>query len=230
MMKNKMIPDGDEAKLAMAKNVAAKLPKYAAKFGIGPDEVTDIANSVAAFEYTLDILGLIGTYKQNWTSLKNLLRDGPDTGDVAAFPAALDLGVQPTAVDPGLFTRISGIAARIKNHPAYTDNIGQDLGIVGSEQTFDPSTGKPVITASFLAGQVLIGWTKGNFDGVRIEVDRADGKGYVFLAIDTQPDYTDSTPLPPAGTSAIWKYRAIYLLADEVVGQWSDEVKVTVAA
>jgi len=42
------------------------------------------------------------------------------------------------------------------------------------------------------------------------------------------PDYTDPSPLPPAGTSAIWTYRAIYLKGDDKVGQWSDLVRITV--
>ena len=30
------------------------------------------------------------------------------------------------------------------------------------------------------------------------------------------------SPLPAAGTSAVWKYKAIYRLNDAQVGQWSD--------
>jgi hypothetical protein len=46
----------------------------------------------------------------------------------------------------------------------------------------------------------------------------------VFLAIATEPNYTDTAPLPAPGQSAAWNYRAIYRLGDERVGQWSDPV------
>ena len=36
------------------------------------------------------------------------------------------------------------------------------------------------------------------------------------------PDYTDTAPLPAAGESALWRYRAIYRLGDERIGQWSN--------
>jgi hypothetical protein len=35
--------------------------------------------------------------------------------------------------------------------------------------------------------------------------------------------------LPPQGTSATWKYKMIYLINDEPVGNWSDVVSVTVS-
>ena len=45
-----------------------------------------------------------------------------------------------------------------------------------------------------------------------------------------KPNFTDDlSPLPAAGHSALWTYRAIYLLNDGDFGQWSDPVSVTVA-
>jgi hypothetical protein len=85
----------------------------------------------------------------------------------------------------------------------------------------------PVITAELDAGAVLIGWLKHGMDGLEISVDRGDGKGSVFLAIHTVPGYTDTAALLAAG--AVWKYKAIYLQADERVGQWSDMVSKAVA-
>ena len=42
-----------------------------------------------------------------------------------------------------------------------------------------------------------------------------------------EPYTTDNGALPPAGTSQVWRYRAIYLLHDAQVGQWSDIINVT---
>jgi hypothetical protein len=59
-------------------------------------------------------------------------------------------------------------------------------------------------------------------------VDRGDGKGYVLLAFDTTPGYTDTQPFPT--TPATWTYRAIYRVGDNQVGVWSQTVSVTVPA
>jgi hypothetical protein len=72
-----------------------------------------------------------------------------------------------------------------------------------------------------------IGWTKQGMDGLEILVDRGTG-AFAFLALDTIPDYLDTAPLPAPGTSAVWKYKATYRLADEQVGQWSDVVGISV--
>ena len=101
------------------------------------------------------------------------------------------------------------------------------MGIIGADPTVDVNALKPILTAAPVAGQVAIGWTKQGMDSIEIEVDR--GEGFVFLAIDTVPGYTDTAAMPAAGQSALWKYKAIYRLNDERVGQWSDVVSLPVA-
>ena len=64
-----------------------------------------------------------------------------------------------------------------------------------------------------------------------ILVDRGTGT-FSFLAFHTIPDYLDTAPLPAPGTSAVWKYKAIYRLGDDPAardGQWSDVVSIPVA-
>ena len=58
-------------------------------------------------------------------------------------------------------------------------------------------------------------------------MDRGNGV-FVFLALDTFPDYLDTAPLPAADASAVWKYKAIYRLNDKQVGQWSDVASTSV--
>jgi hypothetical protein len=63
-------------------------------------------------------------------------------------------------------------------------------------------------------------------DMLEIQVDRGDGKGWVFLTYDTTPNYTDTFPLPSTPTK--WKYRAIYQVGDSQVGKGSNEMSITV--
>ena len=106
-------------------------------------------------------------------------------------------------------------------HPAYTKTIGDALHIEGPE-----TTGPDLIGAKVVAGEVRIPRRKNGFQGVRIEDDRTDGKGWVFLAVDTKPDYADTEDHP--ATATIWKYRAFYLKDDQKVGQCSAVVEVRV--
>jgi hypothetical protein len=118
---------------------------------------------------------------------------------------------------------------RIKNMPAYKDDDqGKRLGIVGSEQTIDLSSLKPVLKVVKDGGKPRIEWTKGQADALNIYVDRRDGKGLTFLATDTQPDYIDTYPIPPDRESAEWDYVGIYMADDNEVGQPSEKVSVFV--
>ena len=127
-------------------------------------------------------------------------------------------------VAPGIFPRIAQQVQRIKSYPTYTEAIGKDLSIIGAEQEQDPDTMKPAIKVLALGGQVEVQWVKGGADAVRIETDKGAGT-WQFLAVDAVPHYIDTTPITGP---AVWKYRAIYIIADERVGQWSDVVSINV--
>ena len=75
-------------------------------------------------------------------------------------------------------------------------------------------------------------WNWGGYaawlDICELQVDRNDGKGFVLLAFDTTPGYTDTQAFP--AVPAVWTYRAIYRLGDNQVGLWSLPVSVTVRA
>ena len=226
MPKAYYLPATDAGRLPWLNNFAIKLPSYSTVLGLNAGDVASVTADAAFFSYVLNSQLQIAAYAQQWTAYKNLARDGGAVSIITA-PVAPVLGVAPALVNPGIFTRVKTMVARIRVAPGYTDSIGQALQIIGADHTVDLTTVKPVITAQLDAGQVDIGWTKQGMDGIEIQVDR--GSGFVFLAIDTVPGYTDTAPMPPAGQSALWKYKAIYKQGDDRVGQWSDVVNIPVA-
>jgi hypothetical protein len=227
-MKDKFMPRTDQAKADFMDNFALKLPGYAAILGVTPAEVTSVANDAALFNYVMDVQEAFKTHKQNVSNYKNVLRDGPDSAP-GAFPVAPTLPAAPALVNDGIFTRISNLAVRMKRHPAYKEAMGEDMGIVGDEQTIDIPNLKPILNHRLDAGRPLIIWKKGPAaDVLDIYVDRKDGMGFVFLASDTQPDYLDTFPVPAGVTTAVWDYKAIYRIGDDQVGQFSEPIQVTV--
>jgi hypothetical protein len=218
MAKSYFLPADEPGKLKWLNNFAAKLPTYAATVGVTAAEVTQTTADDAYFAFVVGAQNQHAKTTRDWTAYKNALRSGTTVGAMPTTPA---LGVPPTAVPAGIFSRVSALAARIKKHPAYTEAIGQDLGIIGAEQSVDLTTVKPILNLTLQAGHPNVGWTKSGMDGIEIQVDRGTGT-FAFLTIDTVPDYLDTATLPAAGASAVWKYKAIYRLNDEQVGQWSD--------
>lgn len=226
MPKSYYLPADDAGKGAWLNNLAAKLPSYAAALGLTAADTASVTADAAFFTYCLSSVGQVAAYSQQWTAYKNAARNG-NAPALGAFPAAPVFAVAPAMVAPNIFGRATALVARIKTAPGYTDSIGQALQIIGADQTVDVNSMKPVITAQLDAGQVTVDWKKQGMDGVEIQVDR--GTGFVFLAVDTVPDYTDTEPMPAAGQSALWKYKAIYRQGDDRVGQWSDVVSIPVA-
>ena len=229
MSKSYYLPADDNGKAAWLNNLAAKLPAYQAALNLLPADVTGAAADAAFFTYALNAQTQVAAYAQQWTAYKNSARNGSDPA-LGLLPVAPNLGVTPAVVAPGIIGRATALVARIKVAPGYTDSIGQALQLIGADNPVDPNTLKPVLDAELDAGQVVISWTKQGMDSLELWVDRGDGKGLVFLAVDSIPDYTDTQAMPPAGQSALWKYKGIYIQADQRVGSWSDVVSIPVAS
>lgn len=225
MPKTPFMPRDDDGKRDWLNNFAAKIATYAASIGVTTAEVAATKADALFWTWLLDARNQFIAYAQQWTAFKNAAREGAALG---AMPTAPVLPAAPPAVPAGIFTRAALLAARIKKHPGCTAAIAQNLNIVGPDQTVDPTTMKPVLTLTLQAGQPNVRWKKQGMDGLQILVDRGDGNGFVFLAVDTVPDYRDTAALPAPGASVVWKYKAIYRLNDEPVGQWSDVASISV--
>ena len=111
--------------------------------------------------------------------------------------------------------------ARDKTSTGYTEAIGQDLGEVGNEDSFDLHAATPELKLK----QTADGWKvtfnlHGRFSSVNIERKRPGGS-FAFLANDTSNPYIDTDPQVD-GT----EYRAIYLLGDEKMDNYGASVVV----
>jgi len=232
MAKSDYMPNQDEGKASLfvlfRDNIGAQL----ATLGIpaaDPDIVQQAADA-SRFRAIVDFCGNMQNAAQSWTAEKNYERDGGDTAPAGQVVPALPAGF-PAAVPAGIVTRFRALVKRVKAAKNYSAAIGQALGIEGSVQGApDLTTLQAILTLTLMGNAILVGWGWQGFsaflDMLELQVDRGDGKGFVFLTYDTTPNYTDTAPLP--ATLAKWKYRAIYRVGDAQVGVWSNTVEITV--
>ena len=230
------IPSTDNELKAWLENFNTKLPAHSATFGITAGQLASVNADQLNFSYWLDQTILFRDEKEERVSYKNSLRDGPIGAPASTPPTAPVIPAAPAAVLPGIVSRMREMVQYIKNHPAYTNSIGQDLDIIGAEQTTQRNSLKPLIKLVKTGAGVEVQWKKSVAHALRIEKQVAGGTGapnlpapaggsWTLLAIDTEPHYMDTTP---ATTPATWKYRAVYLINDEIAGQWSDEAQISV--
>jgi hypothetical protein len=222
MSKNTYLPNTDSDRVLWLNNFAAKFTPLAVTLGFVAADATAVTNDATMFAYLMGQVETFTTAKEQRVQYKNLIKDGPLGKPGGTLPAGPAVAAPPTIVAPGIFPRIAQMVQRIKNHPTYTEAIGADLGIIGAEQVLDDSTMKPELKLKIKGGQVVVHWVKGKADAVRIESNK--GSGWQFLAVDSVPHYQDNTPI----TTGTWQYRAMYIIADELVGQMSDVVTINV--
>lgn len=249
MAKKSFVPDSEDGKASWFKNFANKLGGYAAKYSIGATELADVTASELSFDYWFQFAKQNREYALKVTAYKNEVRDGVPAGaEPSVQPTPPPTGPVPPATAPGGYLRAIALGNSIKAKKNYTVADGQDLGLEGAEiTTADPSTFKPVLSVvTGNNGKPDIKWKKqAGTNGIHIYMKVTGGSatapipamspspspavpGFVFIGTDTQPDFIDNTPLPPEGQTQQRIYKAIYFLNDQNVGQFSEEVKITV--
>jgi hypothetical protein len=119
--------------------------------------------------------------------------------------------------------KILKLTAKIKLHPNYTENVGRELGIVG---TSNPGAAKavirPVIKAVSYPTHVEIIFNKQNQTGVSIYSRLRGEKNWVKLINATQSPYRDERALKQEDVPEIREYAAMYWDNGVELGQYSD--------
>ncbi len=218
-------------------NLRNKFAGHAPTLGISVAKCDDAIADARWLIYTLGSwLPAVRDWQKACTAAAEQAQTGTEAGALVlpvfvppALPAAA--GGQPAVVarPSGALTRIFDTVGDVKASDTYTEAIGMDLGVIGpAKMPPDLATLQPVLKLMLAGNKVDVGWGwDGNspfLDLCEIQVDR--GQGYQVLTFDTTPGYTDTTPFPATPTK--WKYRAIYRVDDQQVGQWSAEVSITV--
>ena len=214
-------------------NFYNKLPTYGTTVGLSAGDVTAAVADAQWLVYVLQSwLGAVRAWAQSCTDAVTEAQSGigsnPMTLPVFTAPA-LPTGVVP--VNPGALDRLFTLVQQIRDNPVCTDAIATDLGVIGSEKTPpDFTTLAPSFKVTRTAGGVNVGWGWGGnaafLDMIELQVDRGDGQGWKLLAFDTTPGYLDTFAQP--AMPAKWKYRGIYRVNDQQVGQWSSEISLNV--
>ena len=236
---NSFYPTSVPEQIIWLTNFFNKLIGHVATLGITP---LICAAAVADARWLIYLLGSYLPAQRTWgKSNTDMIREAQTgTGDAVMTLPTFNAPPLPPAdvpndlpavvpMKPGALKRIFSLIQVMQESGTYSDAIATDLGTVGTV-TAEPDleTIQPVFKVKIVGGQVFIDWGwDGNgafLDMLQMQVDR--GQGWVDLAFDTTPGYTDTHAFPAALTT--WKYRAIWRVGDAQVGVWSAEVGVTV--
>lgn len=123
--------------------------------------------------------------------------------------------------------RVRTFAKRLKLHAAYNSGFGEQLKIEGPEEIVDLTDAQPKIKATPEPhGLIVLTFVKSKSDGVSIYSHREGESSFTFLARDTNSPYIDNRPCLVPGKMETRAYKARYIVDDQEVGRFSDEVTV----
>jgi len=221
------IANDDEGFLLQLINFNDKVGAYAVTLGLVPDKITALEADEDLLIFVFQTMLQYRSFAESYTNYKLLLRWGNGSEVLGAVPTPPLVGVAPAVTSANVQKRFAEIIQDCVRSPNFTTAIGEDLGILAPQTPFNPAEGKPVFTIAFSGGGYpVLKWKKGKYEGV--EVWKKISGNWQRIDNDYKPDYTDKSDLPPAGQSAVWTYKLIYIYNEEQAGQWSDEVSVTV--
>lgn len=227
-MSSSYLPVSDNDRSVWLNNFSNRLGQYATSLGLTTGEVTSVQHDAVMYSYVVQLLDSAHQYWTAVSGLKKQLRSAPQQIASPVLPAVPAAGSPPTAVNSGIFNRISLLVTRIKQCSTYTVAMGQDLNIIPPVNTVNPNDMQPDLSIRVDAGHPLLKWKKGDADGVQLYVDRRDSNGFVPLAKVFRNTYLDTTSLPASAFTATWDYKARYLIGDDEVGQFSAVISVNV--
>lgn len=230
MAKDHYLPNREPEKVIWLNNLSQKLSEPGSPgttrgddLGLSATEVTQTAADAAMYAFCISNQENFKGEKEERTDYKNLAALGEEGVPMDDYPASTPVS-PPEAVPQGIFRRIPELVARIKANANYTTPIGEDLRIIGDEDSFDPATFKPGLTVENTQQGRLLKFEKSETDGVNV-YSREEGEGtWILLARDNFSPYLDARIF--AQPTAL-EYKVTAVIQDEEVGVDSDTVNIT---
>jgi len=192
------LPTGDGQLVIWLTNFQTKITTYGAGLGLAAGDITDLTNLCGNAIETIDEAEMKKNEAQNAVAAKETFKKDEF---------------------PGLRNAIK----RMKTSGSYTEAIGQDLGIIGSDSALPD---KPGLKAKARVNDVELSFTKKGLDGVNVYARLKGEASWTFLSRDTHSPYNDSRPLANAAIPETREYMCIGVMDDEEVGDPSDIVSV----
>ncbi len=195
------LPTAEGQLIIWLENFIVKIGTHGATLGLDSTTISEIQDAAQAI---IDDINLTTQKKQQWKA---------------------QVETKNTSKKNNLET-ITSKVNQFKEEQVYNPTIGDDLGVEGTEDDFDPDTFKPDLSVENIQQGRLLKFSKKKTDGANI-YRRNKGEGdWTFLGLDTRSPYLDSEDF---AQPAEVEYKAVGVIDNEEIGIDSDIVEITTA-
>lgn len=194
--------------------------------GFSKAEIDEAMADALYLEWIVKCVDIADKYEREWVEFSKLARKGVGTVANMTAPVAPTFDAAPPVVAPGIQQRFTEKAAKAKVNPNCTLDIQKRLGIETVKSTVVHDT--PDLKLNYSADFVEISFHRYGHQSINL-YKNVDGKGYgvkPYMTLHKSP-FIDKE-MPASGVTALIKYKAIYVDADEEIGNFSPEVSITV--
>ena len=195
--------------------------------GFTPLEIADVNTDNASVQLLYQWSLLVDNFSKGMTSYRREVLEGKDGDPEADQPQAPDFG-DNTIVLPGIYERLDKLVKRIKVAPSYSDEEGQQLGIVAPKvDPIAPGTNPPVLKLYASPGNVVnVEFIRGNTDGIRIQTSLDKSNVWNNEGTFKKSPAAITIPAGPGDLPRSVQVRARFVEGNDPVGDYSDIVTI----
>lgn len=221
------LPDREADRLIWIQNAVLKLGVWTGTAGITAADVTFATGVRDSYQWIVNRSEQISTVRQDLNEWKRIFSDGPIGTPLGAAPAAPTYPAFPLFTPTGgMWDQMVLLMERIRNTVGFTTAIGEDLGIM--PPVGGPPLGDPVLELIAMPNSEVRGnWAKRSADGLQYECQRGNEIEWTVLGRDNNSPFMDGRPPLVSGQPEVRRYRARYVVNDDLVGNYSAVASVT---
>lgn len=201
--------------------------------GFSAAELTRIADDNAWIQFLRNVMVEVDNYSSAITNNRRIMSRGTIGEATPAFPPNTSFTVPVTTnpVGPGIWQRNNEDVRRVREAPAFTDEVAGLLGIIPSEPTPTPEGDvQPILKVEVSPGyNVKVSGVMQGMDAIRIDYQRKGTDAWPLAAFLTRlpGEFVIAVQTPGAPESG--RLRAVFIKNSEEFGIFSPEYPITVS-
>lgn len=203
-------------------NLVVKLPALQPTLDLTALDITLLQESAANFNYLVNIAQTVSDTKEAFTDFKQEVFYGELYSE--PVPPTFPVITPPETVSGGIVPWLKGLLKRIKAAPGYTEQIGEELGlIVDDPAALVPGDITPELTLISLDnGDIEIKFKKFGLPAIRVDWRRKGETDWNLAGVYTSSPAIHSHPSDPPGDAESREYRGVLMQKNTPVSKFSD--------